>query len=190
MQCARLSSRTSSSALLLRPNKLQPAHAPRQAAANVIPRAFAVSPEYGYVAASVAFSAALIQWQAIRVGLARREYGVPYPQMYAEGKDDAAQTFNCTQRAHQNTLETLPALLAMECLLGLQHPLYAATLGMIWNIGRIIYTFGYSTGDPNKRLPGIAVAGLTYVTMIVSTGVIGVKAAGLLQGLQQQLGMF
>jgi hypothetical protein len=42
---------------------------------------------------------------------------VAYPQMYAEGSNEEAQTFNCMQRAHQNTLETLPALLAMECLL-------------------------------------------------------------------------
>jgi hypothetical protein len=48
------------------------------------------------------------------------------------------------------------------------------------NIGRIIYTFGYSTGDPSKRLPGIAIAGLTYLVLIVSTGVAGVKVAGLL----------
>ncbi|KAF6263405.1 hypothetical protein COO60DRAFT_1491029 [Scenedesmus sp. NREL 46B-D3] len=180
MQCACPSSRSSSSVLLLhRPRVLQPARA-RQPRANILPRAFAVTPQYGYVAASVAFSAALIQWQAIRVGFARRQYGVLYPQVYAEGKDEQAQKFNCMQRAHQNTLETLPALLAMECLLGLQHPLYAAALGMIWNIGRIIYTFGYSTGDPNKRLPGIAIAGLTYLVMIVSTGATGVKAAGLL----------
>jgi hypothetical protein len=54
------------------------------------------------------------------------------------------------------------------------------------NVGRIIYTFGYSTGDPSKRLPGIAIAGLTYLTMIVSTGVTGVRATGLLQCLLGQ----
>jgi hypothetical protein len=75
MQCARLNSRSSSTALLLRkPSLLQPVRA-RQPAANIRPRALAVAPEYGYVAASVAFSAALIQWQAIRVGFARRQYG-------------------------------------------------------------------------------------------------------------------
>jgi hypothetical protein len=47
---------------------------------------------------------------------------VPYPQMYAKGKDEQAQTFNCMQRAHQNTLETLSAVLALECLLVSLHP--------------------------------------------------------------------
>lgn len=46
-----------------------------------------------------------------------------------------ATRFNCTQRAHQNTLESVPMLLALEILLGLQFPLYAASLGMIWNAG-------------------------------------------------------
>jgi glutathione S-transferase len=92
--------------------------------------------EYGYVMASVAASAALVQWQAIRVGMARRKFGVPYPKMYAEDSQAHAQEFNCVQRAHQNTLETLAPVLVMECLLGLQHPLTAASLGMIWNLGR------------------------------------------------------
>eukprot|EP00775_Hariotina_reticulata_P012726 gene12726-12856_t len=136
--------------------------------------------EYGYVLASVAASAALVQWQAIRVGMARRKFGVPYPKMYAEDSQAHAQEFNCVQRAHQNTLETLGPVLVMESLLGFQHPLTAATLGMIWNVGRIVYTLGYSTGDPNKRLPGIAIAGLTYLVMIIVTCVTGIRATGLL----------
>jgi glutathione S-transferase len=52
---------------------------------------------------------------------------VPYPQMYAEGKDEQAQTFNCMQRAHQNTLETLSAVLALECLLVSLHPSMTAS---------------------------------------------------------------
>ena len=55
--------------------------------------------------------------------------------MYAEGQDEAALKFNCTQRAHQNTLEYLPQVLVLEALLGLQYPIYAASLGMAWNLG-------------------------------------------------------
>ncbi|KAF8066413.1 AFG1L [Scenedesmus sp. PABB004] len=153
---------------------LLPARSPRRTCVAALP-----SPEYGYVLASVAFSAGLVQWQALRVGLARREYGVAYPAVYAEGDDERARTFNCMQRAHLNTLETLPALLAMEALLGLQHPLAAAGLGMVWNVGRVIYTLGYSTGDPGKRIPGIAIAGLTYVAAIAATAAAGLSAAGL-----------
>lgn len=57
----------------------------------------------------VAIGAGLVNaWAAHKVGAARRAFGVPYPQMYAEKSDKHATAFNCVQRAHQNTLEQLP----------------------------------------------------------------------------------
>jgi hypothetical protein len=131
-----------------------------------------------------------------------------------------------TQRAHQNSLETAPTLLAMQCLLGLQHPITAAALGMVrpspgsappqpaaaaatshaapdpalpsargaaepaapprmhpphptqvWNLGRVVYALGYSTGDPSKRAPGGIVSSLVYLGLIVATGYTGIKVA-------------
>lgn len=46
--------------------------------------------------------------RSCQVAFARREYGVAYPAMYAEGDSEGARTFNCVQRAHQNALETMP----------------------------------------------------------------------------------
>lgn len=132
-------------------------------------------PEYGYVLGSVAVSAGIVQWMAIRVGIARRESGVNYPQMYAEGTDEVANKFNCTQRAHQNTVENLPSLLALELVLATAHPITAAALGMVWNVGRIMYALGYSTGDPNKRIPGVAISSLTQLAMIGASLVVGFR---------------
>ena len=52
----------------------------------------------------MAATAGVCQWMAVRVVLARKESGVKYPAMVAEGSGEAAMVFNCTQRAHQNTL--------------------------------------------------------------------------------------
>ena len=35
-------------------------------------------------------------------------YNVKYPLLYANGDDEASKTFNCIQRAHQQSLENLP----------------------------------------------------------------------------------
>eukprot|EP00878_Enallax_costatus_P045565 GHUV01054978.1.p3 GENE.GHUV01054978.1~~GHUV01054978.1.p3 ORF type:complete len:108 (-),score=10.88 GHUV01054978.1:521-844(-) len=70
---------------------------PRASRRALVTKAIAVPPEYGYVMASVAVSAAIVQWQAVRVGMARRKYGVQLPKMYADGDSTEAKTFNCTQ---------------------------------------------------------------------------------------------
>ncbi|KIZ01433.1 hypothetical protein MNEG_6530 [Monoraphidium neglectum] len=137
----------------------------------------AVAHQYGYVIASTAFTAAVLQWQAIRVAIARRKYNVAYPKMYAEGEGEEAQIFNCTQRSHQNTLETAPAMLVMTCMLGLVYPVSAAILNAVWSVGRIFYATGYSTGDPSKRMTGAGISGLSYLGCIIATLVVGLRTA-------------
>ena len=93
-----------------------------------------------------------------------------------------ANVFNCLQRAHSNTLETLPQFMFMSVLLsllfpshsisclrlypdcslstneyrnlitGLKYPYVAAGLGAVWACGRVLFTLGYATGDPEKRI--------------------------------------
>mmetsp|Transcript_31304 Transcript_31304/g.43394 ORF Transcript_31304/g.43394 Transcript_31304/m.43394 type:complete len:184 (+) Transcript_31304:45-596(+) len=109
-------------------------------------------PSYGLVALTAASSYALVQWQAIKVSIARREFDVKYPTMY---EDDEDSVFNCYQRAHQNTLESYPAFLALLCLGGIGYPLISSASGAVWIVGRIFYSLGYYTGDPQKRFNGI-----------------------------------
>jgi hypothetical protein len=49
------------------------------------------------------------------------------------------QTFNCVQRAHQNSLENQPIFLTLLTLSGLQYPVTAATFGGLYLAGRIGY---------------------------------------------------
>eukprot|EP00850_Spirogloea_muscicola_P020517 SM000219S06662 [mRNA] locus=s219:30464:31965:+ [translate_table: standard] len=108
-------------------------------------------PEFGYVALTAAASTALIGWQTFQVAKQRRKAGVPYPKMF-EDKDDSV--FNCYQRAHQNTMESYPAFIAMLLLSGLAYPLTAAVFGTVWIVGRLVYSMGYYSGDPKKRHQG------------------------------------
>jgi glutathione S-transferase len=89
---------------------------------------------------TAAFSAAMVQWAAIQVAIARKKYDIKYPQMY-EGTPDSV--FDCVQRAHQNTLEYLPSFLALLMLNGIAAPYSTAAVGMVWNVARIVYVIGY-----------------------------------------------
>jgi len=119
------------------------------ATAVLIPRDFA------YPVAAVTSVFWLTMWQTIKVGRARKAANIPYPQVYADKAEAAAspqaQVFNCTQRAHQNTLENLPSVIFGTLVFGLKYPVYAASLCGLWTAFRVLYTVGYSTGDPKKR---------------------------------------
>ncbi|KAI3427202.1 hypothetical protein D9Q98_007138 [Chlorella vulgaris] len=161
--------------------RLQPARrlsSPNRANRTIVrPLAALMPADYGWVMASVAYTAAVSQWQSIQVMKARKECGVPYPLMYATGEGEAANKFNCTQRGHQNMLETLPLQLAMQLLVGVLYPRGAAIQGAVWATCRIAYMRGYMTGDPKKRNPGAAICFFSFVGLLLTTAVLGVRTA-------------
>lgn len=115
--------------------------------------AFETIAGYGWVLAALLANIFVTQGMAFAVGAARRRFNVQCPTMYAsekEGHKDA-KAFNCVQRAHQNTLEFLPSMVAALLLGGLQYPLVAAALGALYAVARIQYFRGYSSGVANNR---------------------------------------
>jgi len=127
---------------------------------------------YGLCVLNVVLAFVLLMFKSIMVGVARKRYGVSYPDMYAikgvtrrkdasgegdrllELTDADCDAFNCYQRAHQNTLENLTMFLAVMLLGGLKYPITSAIGGFIWIVGRLIYALGYYTGNPDKRMWG------------------------------------
>lgn len=113
---------------------------------------------FSWVVASLFSIVPVLQWQGSLVVKARKKAGIQYPQLYAEKVEQEASKdamiFNCAQRAHQNTLENVPALVLSTAISAIHYPIYAAVGCGIWSFGRILYTMGYSTGDPRRRNVG------------------------------------
>ena len=74
--------------------------------------------EHGYVLLASTGAFIIHMWLSFKVGAARKKYGVKYPEMYSEKET----TFNCIQRAHQNTLEGIPFYLSLLLAGGIRHP--------------------------------------------------------------------
>lgn len=78
--------------------------------------------------------------------------------MYADKaeaeKDPKLNVFNCTQRAHQNTLEILPVYNTLLLVGGLKYPEISAAAGVVFLLGRMVFVSGYVTGNPAKRTRG------------------------------------
>ena len=112
---------------------------------------FNLPAEFGYVILGQIGAFVALQYMGTQVMKARKEYKVPYPDLYAPPSNEKAKEFNCVQRGHQNALETYPTFIVFNIVGGLFHPVPAAVLSVLWSIGRILYQKGYSTGNPDKR---------------------------------------
>jgi len=137
---------------------------------------------FSWVAASLVSVATVLQWQGFRVGIARKAARVAYPQAYAEKAEQEsskeAMVFNCTQRAHQNTLENVPVVILTTLIGGLRYPIPAAVACGFWSFTRIIYTLRYGTGEPKKRA---LVFRFNFIAQLVLTALSGKVAFDLIK---------
>ncbi|KIK37117.1 hypothetical protein CY34DRAFT_810652 [Suillus luteus UH-Slu-Lm8-n1] len=112
-------------------------------------------PGFGHVAAGLVTTAWVLGWQALVVGSYRTKSGIKYPQLYAEKAEaDASKEaflFNCAQRAHQNTIEHMPLIIVTTLVASMKYPVFAGYASGLWALSRVLYTLGYTTGDPAKR---------------------------------------
>jgi glutathione S-transferase len=99
--------------------------------------------------------------------------------MYAdESKGEDMKTYNCVQRAHQNSLEHLPSFYALTLLAGARFPVAAASASAVYLLGRVAYFLGYSTGDPKGRMRGsfMHLGSLSLLGMVVRWAVELIRA--------------
>ncbi|MDB5447914.1 MAG: hypothetical protein JWQ97_3231 [Phenylobacterium sp.] len=104
-------------------------------------------------------------WFGFAVARVRHKTGVAAPA--TTGDPLLERAF----RVHYNTLEWLPIFLVSLWLFAIYwNDLVAAALGVVWIVGRMIYSAGYMA-DPSKRGPGFLIQALA--TMALFFGALG-----------------
>jgi uncharacterized membrane protein YecN with MAPEG domain len=90
-------------------------------------------------------------WMSLQVAGARRKTGISAPAMTGDPILERAV------RIHYNTLEWLPIFVVSLWLFAIYwSDLVAAGLGLVWIVGRILYSTGYMA-DPGKRSTGFLI---------------------------------
>ena len=106
---------------------------------------------------------ALVQYIAfgMLVAWARGKYGVKAPAVTGH------ETFDRYFRVHQNTLELLVAFVPAIWLFGMYvDPTWAALLGLVFVVARMLYLRGYVT-DLAKREVGFTLSILSVLVLLV-----------------------
>lgn len=97
------------------------------------------------------------------VGRARAAHGVKAPAI--TGPEEFERTF----RTHQNTLESLIVFVPAVWIFGaVVDPLWAAILGLVYLVGRVVYARGY-IGAAEKRGPGMMMSFIANVVLVLGS---------------------
>src|ERR1700733_12029698 len=101
-----------------------------------------------YTAIVTLLAIAFYFFLATRVAVARGKFNVKLPA--TKGNPDFERIF----RVHMNTLEWMPPFLVPRWVCAIYlNDIAAASLGVVWIGGRLLYFSGYSQAA-EKRLPG------------------------------------
>lgn len=120
---------------------------------------------YYYVAIVTLLSGLLCFGMALTVARAHAKTGIHAPAMTGDPYLE-----RCV-RAHTNTLEWMPIFLpALWLFAVLCSPVWAAWLGGVWIVARIVYFAGYVSAA-QKRAPGFLIQ--TIVVFTLSLGALG-----------------
>ena len=100
-------------------------------------------------------------WMSLQVARARGKCGIHPPAMTGD------QVMERAIRVQSNTLEWLPIFLAGLWLFAFYwNEMFAAGLGVVWIVGRLIYSAGYMA-DPAKRSTGFLIQILACMVLLL-----------------------
>jgi glutathione S-transferase len=103
-------------------------------------------------------------WQGMRVGSARGRLGVAAPA--TTGHPEFERMF----RVQANTLEGLIVFLPSLWLFALYiDDRFAAALGVVWLVGRVLYTLGYSR-EASARGLGFGIQAIAMLALLLGSG--------------------
>lgn len=115
-----------------------------------------------FTALVTVFAVMVYMATSILVSRARVKFGVPLPA--TTGHADFERVF----RTQMNTLESMPVFLPMLWLTALYvSDVYAALVGLVWVVGRVLYVHGYTVAV-EKRGPGFLVQAIAQIVLLVS----------------------
>jgi glutathione S-transferase len=99
----------------------------------------------------------------INIGRSRAKFGIKPPEMTGDPE------FERTVRVQQNMLEQMVMFLpAMWIFAMVVSPVYAAGLGAVWVVGRILYAWGYYQAA-EKRGPGFGISTLATIALLLGS---------------------
>jgi uncharacterized membrane protein YecN with MAPEG domain len=125
---------------------------------------------YLYPSLVTALTLIVYQVLTVNVGRARMKYKIMPPAMSGD------ENFERVVRVQQNTLEQLVFFLPALWLFSFYvNPLWGASLGSVWLVGRILFAWGYYQAA-EKRVAGFAISTLSGLGLVLGALIgIGLK---------------